>query len=135
MLISARTSKISAIVTDVSRRTGTLLALCFVLLLSSCAPPAQVQRPGSFNQFDSQTYDTLNVIQAAIEQAKTDLPSFPAAKPILNKVIASYNLTMQSYKTYHAALGSGTLIDRATLEAQLQVLTSDFTALREAMKK
>src|SRR6185369_14413075 len=88
-----------------------------VLTLTSCAS-APIQHPGAINAFDSNAYDALITEQAAIEQAKSNINSFPQFKTQLNNVIAQYNVTMDAYKTYHS-VGSG---DTVALQNQINSL-------------
>lgn len=101
--------------------------LILALLLSSCARPTVIH-PGAINSFDSTAYDTLITEQAAIEQAKTSIAQFPAAKPTLNKVIDQYNVTYEAYKVYHASGG-----DQTTLQAQINSLVTNVASLIKSL--
>lgn len=113
-----------------------LFLIPFMLMLATsvyetgCAKSATTSHPGAVNAFDSNAYDALNSAQAAIEQAKTQLGSTPAAKGALNKVIASYNATMDAYVAYHKAAVAGGVPDQASLQAELTALITDVAALK-----
>lgn len=102
--------------------------VALTILISSCAVPV-VQHPGSISAFDSAAYDTLITEQAAIEQAKVNIASFPNLKATLNRVIEQYNTTMNAYKLYHSA-GSG---DITALQSQIASLTTNVANLIKAM--
>ena len=55
--------------------------------------------------FDGAAYDTLITIQAALNAAKAEIPQYPQFKPQLNQAIASYNVAMDAYLTYHKTVG------------------------------
>lgn len=100
-----------------------------VLLLAACAQHAPVH-PGAVNAFDSSAYDALVTIQAAIEQAKVNVPV--AQKPLLNKIIADYNVAHQAYVVYHSAAVAGTAdpTAQANLQAQIDALKSAVASLK-----
>ena len=100
-------------------------------LILSCTTTAPIQHPGAINAFDSNAYDALITEQAAIEQAKTNINSFPQFKTQLNNVIAQYNVTMDAYKAYHSA-GSG---DTVALQNQINSLVTNVAALIKGMTK
>lgn len=88
-----------------------VLIACFV---QACA--ITTNKPlGAANVFDQSTYDALIVSQAAIEEAKLELPKFPQFKAELNQAITSYNTAMSLYKTYHSAVITGGNPDRVAL--------------------
>lgn len=106
-----------------------LLALPFLLCLTlgSCKTAAYVNHPGSYNTFDSQSYDTLIVTHSVIESTKADLAAnkFPAqiagaVKTALNNLITAYDVADSSYLVYHAAAAAGT----ATAAQQTTVATN-----------
>src|SRR5690242_15059843 len=111
------------------------LALPITLFTASCGPKATtVTVPGSLNNADAQIYQNMQTAQAAIEQAKKDIASFPQAKDTLNKVIASYNTVEAAYQTYHATAGPNTP-DPVVLKAQVTQLMTDIGTLQKAMVK
>lgn len=114
---------------------GIVLLALALALAASCASSGTAVHPGAANATDSQLYDSLISVQAAIEQAKVDFGSDPAAKPYLNKLIAGYNAAMDSYKSYHAAAVSGHPPDPATLQAQIAALVQDVAAVQAQFKK
>lgn len=113
------------------RKLILLFALLLPVTLVSCGHGA-VQHPGAVNAFDSNAYDSLVTAQAAIEQAKTNLP--PQFKTQLNQVIAGYNTAMNAYKTYHSASVQGTAPDPAALQAQIDQLVASVAALMAQIK-
>jgi selenocysteine lyase/cysteine desulfurase len=107
------------------------LGLCSV---PACGPKATTATiPGSLNNADAQIYQNMQTAQAAIEQAKKDIASFPAAKDTLNKVIASYNTAEAAYQTYHASANPSP--DPVALRAQVSQLMTDIGAMQKAMVK
>ncbi len=87
--------------------------------------------PGSLNNADAQIYQDMHTAQAAIEQAKKDIASFPAAKDALNRVIASYNTAEAAYQAYHLAPTGNP--DWAKLKAQVALLMTDIGKLQTSM--
>ena len=114
--------------------------LAIVLGIGLCAAPACGPKattatvPGALNNTDAQIYQSMQTAQAAIEQAKKDIASFPAAKDALNKVIASYNTVEAAYQAYHATAGPNTP-DPVALKAQVSQLMTDIGSLQKAMVK
>lgn len=109
-------------------RKMTLLALLLALM---CGCAAKHIHPGAINQADSDIYDTLLVSQAAIEQAKTDVVSYPAAKPILNEAIAAYDTAETAYIAYH----DGKSADLVGLQIQVAALLKDIAQVQTAFGK
>ena len=105
-----------------------ILAGC-LLMGTGCGRQVHAVHPGAINAFDSYSYDTLLVAQAAIEQAKTDIAKYPNAKAPLNQAIASYNIAETSYVAYHASAGT---IDTAALQKALQDLTAALAQMQTA---
>ena len=112
--------------------------LALVLVLGGCAgtkattatgvttPPAPIT--GAANTFDSTTYQTLVTIQAAIEQAKVGIPA--AQIPLLNKVIADFNVAESAYAAYHALAIAGTPTATAAATAQQAALQAQIDNVR-----
>ena len=96
-----------------------ILAGC-LMMGTGCGRQAHAVHPGAINAFDSYSYDTLLVAQAAIEQAKTEVAKHLNAKRPLNQAIASFNIAEASYVAYHASAGT---LDTADLQKALRELT------------
>lgn len=124
----------------IAKRSVVLVWSCALILaslvaLTGCAgsktttaagvttPPAPIA--GAANVFDSTTYQWLITAQAAIEQAKVGIPA--AQIPLLNKVIADYNLVETAYATYHAlaTAGTATPAQQAALQSQIDNLKAE----------
>ena len=89
---------------------GLLLTLT-VLVGCPASTPTTTVPPGAFSNFDATSYESLMGAQAALNSLKADLASgkLPAAaKPALNKAIASYNAAEASWQAFHAAKSSDT---------------------------
>jgi predicted lipoprotein len=83
-----------------------IVVLSVLIALTSCG--AARMHPGSVNQFDSNTYDTLMVAQEALAEARTsiesgDLPE--AMKGPYNAAVDAYNLTRESWLLYRKIAG------------------------------
>lgn len=99
-----------------------------------CSAKKQVQanvqpaHPNQLSDFDSEAYDTLNVVQAGLDQTKAEYAKAPASvkaqlKEPLNAAIAAYNLAEAAWQGYHAN-GTGELDLRERLrDAQHAVST------------
>ena len=115
-----------------NRRANSGCKLMILMLLAattfSCTTPT-IQHPGALNSFDSTAYDTLITEQAAIEQAKISVATFPQFKTQLNNVITQYNVTMEAYKVYHNA-GSGEVTN---LQTQINSLVTNVALLIKSM--
>ena len=112
-----------------------IAGLSIVAVEQGCGPKATtVTVPGALNNTDAQIYQNMQTAQAAIEQAKKDIASFPAAKDTLNRVIASYNTVEAAYQTYHATAGP-TTPDPVALKAQVSQLMTDIGSLQKVMVK
>ncbi len=104
--------------------------LALLLMFTSCAkvgtPPIHA---GAANSFDSAVYDALVSAQAAIEQAKVGVSA--TKKPILNQVIADYNLVEKAYTEYHALAiaGNATPAQQIALQTKLTTLQAGLTKL------
>ena len=99
-----------------------------MLLLAACPnnPKPQTLPPGALNQFDATSYTSLMGAQAVLNSVKADISKLPpAAKPALNKAIASYNVAEAAWQAYHA----GTNHDQAALTAAISQATGDVAAL------
>ena len=117
-----------------SKCTAVLLAL---VLLGGCA----ARHPGSANQFDSSSYDTLIVAHSVIETTKADLAAnkFPPqnvgnVKTALNNLIQTYNVADTAYQSYHSAAvaGTATTAQQASLTTALANVTAATTTLNSA---
>jgi hypothetical protein len=99
-----------------------------MLVLAGCPnnPKPQTLPPGALNQFDAQSYTSLMGAQAVLNSVKADLSKLPpAAKPTLNKAIASYNVAEAAWQAYHA----GKSDNQAALTAALSQAVGDVAAL------
>ena len=107
-----------------------LLTLTCLLLLAACTNnKPQTLPPGAINQFDAKAYDALMTAQATLNSVKADVSKLPpAAKPILNKAIDSYNAAQAAWQAYHA-LKSPAPQDQATVEAAITQAVSDIATL------
>jgi hypothetical protein len=115
------------------RTIVSLLALSMLLFVSCAkapgpdAPPAP--HPNQISAFDGWAYDALNDAQAAINQAKTEVASYPQYKTELNEAIAAYNAAQTAYKAYHN-MSAG-----APTEAQLRDTITKLAAQVAAIMK
>lgn len=99
-----------------------------LLVLAACPsnPKPQTLPPGALNQFDAASYTSLMGAQAVLNSVKADINNLPAAaKPALNKAIASYNAANDAWQAYHA----GKTNDQAALTAAIAQATGDVTTL------
>lgn len=123
---------------------GTMRKLFFALALlipvaleSGCATKAAVaSTPGALSPFDLTAYNSLIAVQASIESAKLQLTvtSPQTSKDLLNGIIAAYNIAMNSYKAYHAALAAGGTPDSTVLQAQITAVIGDVAAFVAQIK-
>ena len=94
---------------------GTGLALVAILgFATACKTAAYQVHPGSVDAFDSQSYDTLLVAQATIQQAKQQVEAgaLPAAAAgPLNHAIQAYDVAETAWQAYHAA-GNGASVQK-----------------------
>ena len=113
---------------------GTALALVAILgLATACKTAAYQVHPGSVDAFDSQSYDTLLVAQATIQQAKQQVQAgaLPAAAAgPLNHAIQAYDVAETAWQAYHAA-GNGA---SAQKNAAVNALAGLAAALGELQK-
>lgn len=109
------------------RRLKLASVVLALLVLAGCPnnPKPQTLPPGALNQFDAQSYTSLGA-QAVLNSVKADLSNLPpAAKPALNKAIASYNVAEAAWQAYHAGKSS----DQGALTAALTQAVGDVAAL------
>jgi predicted lipoprotein len=92
-----------------------LITAVLALSIWGCAP-GPTTHPGAVNSFDSTSYDTLVTAQAALEQAKTQFASTPAAVPYLNKAISAYNVAEAGWQAYHSTAGGSVTATQLTQE-------------------
>ncbi len=105
---------------------------CGMAVTPACGPKATtITVPGALNNADAQIYQDMHTAQAAIEQAKKDIASFPAAKDPLNRVIAAYNTAEAAYQTYRASANPSP--DPVALKAQVSQLMTDIGKLQASM--
>ena len=114
-------------------RAGIAVLILVTLAVVGCASSAT--HPGAANSTDSQLYDSLVSVQAAIEQARAEFSADPAAKAPLNRVIAAYNAAQDAYRSYRELAVSGHAPDAATLTAQISVIVRDLADLRAQFGK
>lgn len=98
------------------------------LVLAGCPDNSKPQTlpPGAHNQFGATSYESLMGAQAVLNSVKADLGKLPpAAKPALNKAIASYNTAEAVWQAYH----SGKSNDQAALTAALSQAVADVASL------
>ena len=111
------------------RRLKLASVVLALLILSGC--PADTNKPqtlppGALNQFDATSYESLMGAQAVLNSVKADLSKLPpAAKPALNKAIASYNTAEAAWQAYHAGKSN----DQAALTTALSQAVADVAAL------
>ena len=102
------------------------------LTLLGCATstkPATLP-PGALNQFDLTSYESLMGAQAVVNSVKADIAQLPpAAKPALNKAIASYNAAEAAWQAYHAGASN----NQAALNAAITQVVADVAALITAI--
>lgn len=78
--------------------------LLLLLLMAGCGRNATVRHPNAIDQLDSNTYDTLIVAKAVLDEAKAELISgkLPgSAKGVVNACGAAYNVLLPLSKQYH----------------------------------
>lgn len=116
-----------------TRKIFALPLVCFCLFVvpfTGCANRTGTTiapiHAGAANAFDSGMYDALVTIQAGIEQAKVGVTA--SQKPLLNRIIADYNIAEKAYAAYHAAAASG-----SATPAQQQALQTQVDALRSSL--
>jgi hypothetical protein len=110
------------------RRLKLASVVLAVLVLAACPSDTKVNTlpPGALNQFDATSYTSLMGAQAVLNSVKADISKLPpAAKPALNKAIASYNVAEAAWQAYHA----GKTDDQATLTKAIAQATGDVAAL------
>jgi hypothetical protein len=110
------------------RRLKLASVVLAVLVLAACPnnPKPQTLPPGALNQFDATSYTALMGAQAVLNSVKADIDKLPpAAKPALNKAIASYNVAEAAWQAYHA----GKTDDQATLTKAISQATGDVASL------
>lgn len=134
-----------------------LLLPAVLVIAIGCHKQAQAPIPGQINSFDGWAYRIVFDAQATLQGVKgweqcadgqwpahvnfdgitfdcTKLKKvgFPnAARPLLFHAEQSYNLAMNSQKAYHA----GTSSDTSSLQAALNALSADITALLTSTQK
>jgi hypothetical protein len=99
-----------------------------LLVLAACPdnPKPQTLPPGALNQFDATSYTSLMGAQAVLNSVKSDINKLPpAAKPALNKAIASYNVAEAAWQAYHA----GKTNDQAALTSAISQAVGDVATL------
>lgn len=88
-----------------NRRTSYALIVALLITITACSstPKPVTLPPGAISQFDATSYEALMGAQAVLNSIKSDLSKLPpAAKPALNKAIASYNIAENAWQTFHA---------------------------------
>lgn len=110
-----------------------IVAMVSTVLFSESGCAAKTIHPGAVSQFDSQTYDALITIQAALLTARQQAPNYPQFKKELNQAIAAYNTAQEAYKLYHAAALSGDTSQQAAVQAQIAALTGQVAKLLTSM--
>lgn len=109
-----------------------------LILLIAIAPlgcKAYITHPGSINQFDSETYDSLISAKTIIDTARDQfshnvLP--PRFKTPLNDLIKAYDAAYPVYKLWHAAADKAQPADQllAELNKDIAELVKAITAFR-----
>lgn len=98
--------------------------VAYTLPSTGCQKNPVVIHQGAANITDSNLYDSLLVIQAAVEEARAQFASVPAAKEKLNQAIASYNLALNAYRSYHAAALAGGVPDATVVQERIAAVTT-----------
>lgn len=98
------------------RKYLALICLLSLGIASGCAKKVAIH-PGAVSNIDSYSYDLLIGEQSALTQASADfkagnLPS--EAKAPLNAAIASYNVALAAWQSYHASGGDASKLQAAT---------------------
>lgn len=106
-----------------------LWALAFLVLTVSCVKQIH---PGSINEFDSKTYDSLTIYQSVLDEAKVQflagkLPQ--ESKPIINKAGETYNLLRDAWLTYRAVQNPNNQALVIQLTAQMEALIADLNKI------
>ena len=104
----------------------------FVLLLLLAGCTVTVPRPGSIDQLDSQTYDTLLIFQGLLDSAKDKVKEgkLPESmKPLINQAGEVYKELRKNWLAYHylpstdnAAKITGGALEVSKFIAQLRAL-------------
>lgn len=111
-----------------------VLALCFApIITTGCKTATTVQHPGSINAADSQIYDILVSVRAALVTASTNFGSNPKAVPILNDLRKAFDTADAAYQAYHTA-GVANATVEASLNSQLAGLQTQLAALPKAVQ-
>ncbi len=126
------------------KRTNPRIILAVFLVLVSFTFAGCASRPihpGSPNQFDSTSYDSLVVADSVIKSTKADLDAnkFPQAITpnvisALNLLVKVYNIADQGYKDYHQAAlaGTATPADQNVLQQKLNDVSNAVTSVKNA---
>ena len=110
------------------RRNTVAVALIALAVITGCAsnPKPVILPPGALSQADLTSYEALVGAQAVIESVKGNISQLPpAAKPVLNRAIQSYNIAEALWQSVH----SGKSGDQAALTAAITQLTADVALL------
>lgn len=106
-------------------------AILIIILLSGCIKQGSpALHPGAANAFDSQSYDTIITLRAAVQQASMEVTQFPQYKEQVNQAVTAFNTLQDAYKTYHTAALAG----NSTTQQQ-QALTNGITSLVAQLAK
>lgn len=109
------------------------LAIVLMLALLGCSKNPALPA-GAVNVVDNQIYSSLITAQAAIEEAKNQLPALPTLKAPLNeKIIPAYNIAWHAFADYHAALVAGTPPDAATEQKLITQIAAVAAGLQAAI--
>ena len=89
-------------------RAALFIVMIFAVVgaTAGCRTAAYQVHPGSVDLFDSQSYDTLLVAQATIQQAKREVQAgtLPAtAVAPLNDSVRAYDVALAAWQVYHAS--------------------------------
>lgn len=109
--------------------------LLLITYVGSVGCQKQVLRPGAINLTEQNIYDSLRVAQAAINDAKTRVASFPELKAALNsKVIPAYNKAESAGQAYHDALKAGSAPDQSKEQALIAQIDAINAALADVLR-
>lgn len=109
------------------RRAARLLGFALAVLLACACAGAPAAKPApDAADFDTITYNTLRVTQAAIEQAKLEAKG-RAQILAVNTTVAAYNAAEASFQAYKR--GELTAPDVTTITAQVTAAVTEFAKL------
>lgn len=91
--------------------------------------------PGAYNSTDQQLYQSLQAVQAALnnlkatlQDSKTSAQTVAILKPYFNQAVLDYDIAEVAWQTYHASLSTSSNASPAAAQAALSKVQSDLAA-------